>query len=88
MATNGDAIAIVLSSKPTAIACVARAGRRFTSRVTISMIERNITKIFAEKTERCLDVAYAGIKTCVNAPSANIRRKRFGSLKATKNMSL
>ena len=88
MATNGDAISMVLSSKPTAIACVARPGRRFTRRVIISIIERKIINIFAEKTERCFELAYAGIKTCVKAPSAKIRRKRLGSLKATKNISL
>lgn len=28
-----------------------------------------------------------GIKACVNAPSANIRRKRFGNLNAIMNIS-
>jgi hypothetical protein len=88
MATKGDANSTVLSSKPTAIACVARAGKRLTNRVIISIIERKIIKIFAEKTDLCLEFAYAGIKTCVKAPSANIRRKRLGNLKATKNISL
>jgi len=88
IATKGEAISTVLSSKPTAIACVARAGRRFTKRVVMSMIERKIIKIFAEKTELCLEFEYAGIKTCVNAPSAKKRRNRYGSLNATKKMSL
>ena len=88
MATNGDASSMVFSSKPTAMACVARAGRRFTSRVIISMIEIKTTKILAENTPLCFDFANAGIKTCVNAPSAKMRRKRLGSLKAIKKISL
>lgn len=35
-----------------------------------------------------LDFINAGIKLCINAPSANMRLKRFGSLKATKKISL
>ena len=88
MATKGDAISIVLSSKPTAIACVAKPGKIFTSRVITSIIDRKIRKIFAEKTDLCFELAYAGIKTCVKAPSAKIRRKRLGSLNAMKNISL
>jgi len=52
------------------------------------MIERKTKNIFAEKTALCVVLANAGIKTCVKAPSANIRRKRFGSLNAMKNISL
>ena len=88
MATYGSAMAIVFSSKPTAIACVARSGRIFTSRVIIRIIEKKSINIFAEKTDLCLECAKAGIKTCVKAPSAKIRRKRLGSLKAIKKMSL
>ena len=39
------------------------------------------------KTPLCLDAINEGMKACVNAPSAKIRLKRFGSLNATKNMS-
>ena len=35
-----------------------------------------------------LFLAYEGINTCVNAPSANILLNKFGSLNATKNISL
>ena len=63
IATNGDANSIVAVSKPTAMAFVARAGRRFTSRVIISMIDEKTIKIFAEKTPLCEDLAKAGIKT-------------------------
>ena len=88
MATKGDANAMVFSSKPTAIACVANDGRRFTKRVIKKIIDKNITNILAEKTPLWSVFAKAGIKTCVNAPSAKILRKRFGSLKAMKNISL
>ena len=39
------------------------------------------------KTPLCLDAMKEGINACVKAPSAKIRLNRFGSLKATKNMS-
>ena len=51
-------------------------------------IERKTIKIFAENIPLCLLLANAGIKTCVKAPSAKILRKRFGSLNATKKISL
>ena len=44
-------------------------------------------KIAVAKTPLCLEAMKEGIKAWVNAPSAKIRLKRFGSLKATKNMS-
>ena len=88
MATKGEASSIVSALKPTAIAFVKSSGIRFTKRVIRSMIERNTKNIFTEKTALCLLLAKAGMNTCVNAPSAKIRRKRFGSLKAIKNISL
>ena len=50
------------------------------------MIDRNSINILAEKTPLWSVLAKAGIKTCVNAPSAKILRNRFGSLKAIKNI--
>jgi len=88
IATYTEAISIVLSSKPTAIAFVAMDGKRFTNRVIISITERKIINIFAEKTDLFFEEAKAGINTCVKAPSAKILRKRLGSLKAIKKMSL
>ena len=88
MATNGAASSIVCLSNPTAIACVARDGSKFTRRVRKKIIDKNTIKIFAENTPLCWVFAKAGINTCVKAPSAKILRKRFGSLKAIKNMSL
>jgi len=49
---------------------------------------KNLKKIAVAKTPLCRDATKEGIKACVNAPSAKIRRKRLGSLKATKNISL
>ena len=54
----------------------------------MSIIDKNIINMFAEKTPLCLLRANAGINTCVKAPSAKILRNRFGSLKAMKNISL
>lgn len=59
-----------------------------TKRVIIRIIERKSKNIFALKRALCFVLAKAGIKTCVKAPSAKIRRKRFGNLKAIKNISL
>jgi phosphoribosylaminoimidazole-succinocarboxamide synthase len=74
--------------KPTAIAFVKREGIRLTKRVIPSMIERKSRNICALKRALFEVLANAGIKTWVNAPSANIRRKRLGSLNAMKKISL
>lgn len=79
---------MVCASKPTAMAFVKSAGRRFTIRVIMRIIEKKSKKMLALKTALCFVRANAGIKTCVNAPSAKMRRKRFGSLNAMKKMSL
>ncbi len=70
------------------MAFVKSVGRRLTKRVIRRIIERKMKKICIEKTALFLLLANAGINTCVNAPSAKIRRKRFGSLNAMKNISL
>jgi hypothetical protein len=49
---------------------------------------RNLRKIAVAKTPLCLEATKEGMKAWVKAPSAKIRRKRLGSLKATKNISL
>jgi hypothetical protein len=48
----------------------------------------NLINTSIANTPLCLDAINDGIKACVKAPSANIRRNRFGSLNATKNISL
>ena len=88
IATNGEAISMVSWLKPTAIAFVKSSGIRFTKRVIPSMIERKSKNICALKTALLAVLANAGIKTCVKAPSAKIRRKRLGSLNAMKKISL
>lgn len=88
IATKGEARSIISLSKPIAIAFVAIEGKIFTKSVNITIMDKNILNICAKKTALCFDFAYAGIKTCVKAPSAKIRRKRFGSLNAIKNISL
>lgn len=79
---------MVCSSKPVAMAFVKSWGTRFTTKVMSSMIEEKTSNIFILKTALCLLRVNAGIKTWVKAPSAKILRKRFGSLKAMKNISL
>jgi hypothetical protein len=88
MATNGDANSMVFASKPTAMAFVKIDGTIFTSKLIRSITDIKTKKMCMEKTALCFALAKAGIKTCVKAPSANIRRKRFGSLNAIKNISL
>ena len=53
-----------------------------------SIKAKNCKKIIVLNLTLYFDCEYAGIKTCVNAPSANILRNKFGSLNATKNISL
>lgn len=48
----------------------------------------NLINIEAENIPFCLDAVNEGKKLWVNAPSAKIRRKRFGNLKATINISV
>jgi hypothetical protein len=45
-------------------------------------------KMATAKTLFCREAIYEGIKLWVNEPSAKIRRKRFGNLKAIKKTSL
>lgn len=45
-------------------------------------------KIATAKTLFCREAMYDGIKLWVNDPSAKIRRKRFGNLKAIRKISL
>ena len=63
IATNGEANSTVASSNPTAIACVASDGNKFTRSVKKKIIDKNIMNILAEKTPLCLVLAKAGIKT-------------------------
>jgi len=48
---------------------------------------RNRKKIEVANTPLCLLAIKEGMNACVKAPSAKIRLKRLGSLKATKNIS-
>jgi hypothetical protein len=48
----------------------------------------NLIKILTANTPLCFEAINEGIKAWVNAPSAKMRLNRFGSLKATKNISL
>jgi hypothetical protein len=58
-----------------------------TIKLKISIIIKNLKNIRKANLAFSFDLAKVGKKLCVKAPSAKIRLKRFGNLKATKKMS-
>jgi hypothetical protein len=58
-----------------------------TIKLKISIITKNLIKIKKVNLAFSLVLARLGRKLCVKAPSAKIRLKRFGNLKATKKIS-
>jgi len=87
MAVNGAVCAICSDDHPQASSLVMGSGKKVMSSEKAVKKSKNLKKIAVAKTPLCLEAMKEGINACVNAPSANIRLKRFGSLKATKNMS-
>lgn len=88
MAVKGAVFAISSFSHPNAKSLVIGSGKNVMSREKAIKKSRKRKNIAVAKTPLCLLATKEGINACVNAPSAKIRRKRLGSLKATKNISL
>ena len=88
IATRGAALFMVSLSKPKAISFVKKLSNRVMIREKSAINIINFKKTETEKTLFLFEAVYEGKKLWVNAPSANILLKRFGSLKATKNISL
>lgn len=88
IATKGEAISIVALSNPKAI----KNAKKSLKSVTISdnprIKSKNFENVRYVKRDLLCEFIKEGMKLCVKAPSAKIRLKRFGSLKATKNISL
>jgi len=88
MAVIGEVSAISSALHPQAKSLVIGSGKKVMSRENAIKKRRNRKNIAVANTPLCLLATKEGIKACVNAPSAKIRRKRLGSLKAMKNISL
>lgn len=88
IATKGEANSIVASSNPKAIILAKKELKSVTIIDKKSKKSKNLLKIVKVKRDLWVALIKLGIKLCVNAPSAKILRKRFGSLKATKKISL
>lgn len=88
IATYGAAKAISSSLKPKATSFVKKGEKRFTAIVKAMIISKNRKKTALLKTPFLVEAKSEGMKLCENAPSLTTRLKRFGSLKATKNISL
>ncbi len=88
MAVRGEVSAISSLFHPHAMSLVIGSGKKVMTNEKAVKKSRNRKKIVVAKTPLCLLATKEGINACVNAPSAKMRRKRLGSLNATKNISL
>ena len=87
MAVMGEVWAICSLLQPPAKSLVMGSGKKVMMREKAMRKSKNRKKMAVAKTPLCLLATKEGIKAWVNAPSAKIRRKRLGSLKAMKNIS-
>jgi len=71
-----------------AIICVKKDAKILTTILSSIIKVKNCKNIIVEKRTLWECLAYAGINTCVKAPSAKIRLNKLGNLNATKNISL
>ncbi len=88
IAVIGDVLAISSLPHPKAKSFVMGSGKKVMSSEKAIKKSKKRKKIAVAKTPLCLLATNEGINACVNVPSAKIRRKRLGSLNATKNISL
>jgi len=88
MAVRGAVWAMVSGLSPLAMRVVKNSGNIDTTVENSTIYSRNLLKVAIANAPLLAALAYDGINACTNAPSAKIRLKRLGSLKATRNMSL
>lgn len=88
MVVRGAVLEISSVSQSQASSFVKNAGNRVTNRDKATIKSMKRMKIAIAKTLFCFEAMYEGMKLWVNEPSAKIRRKRFGNLKAIKKISL
>jgi len=87
MAVKGAVCPISSHSHPHARSFVMGSGKMVIRSEKEIKKSKKRKKIAVAKTPLCLDAMKEGMNACVKAPSAKIRLKRLGSLKATKNIS-
>ncbi len=75
-------------SHPGVISLVMYSGATLTTNEPKIIKSENLKNMAVEKTLLLVEATNEGIKACVNAPSAKMFLKRFGSLFARKKMSL
>jgi len=88
MAVRGAVWAICSSDQSGVMSFVSSSGNMETKIEKITKMSIKRKKIAVAKTPFCFEEINDGMNAWVNAPSAKIRLKRFGSLKATKKMSV
>ena len=79
---------MILGENPIAISFVKKVSKMLTKAVNMARIIKNLISMDSAKAPLFLDLAKEGKKLWVKAPSAKILLKRFGNLKAIKNISL
>ena len=84
---RGAVLAICSASQPQAKSFVIGSGKKVMIRENETKKSKKRKKMAVANTPLCLEAMKEGINAWVKAPSAKIRLKRLGSLKATKNMS-
>jgi len=87
MAVSGAVCSMRSQLHPQASSLVIGSGKIVMTREKLTRKSKKRRKIAVAKTPLFLDAMNDGMNACVNAPSAKIRRKRLGSLNATKNIS-
>ena len=88
IAVRGAVWAICSSDQLGVMSLVSSSGNMETKMEKITKMSIKRKKIAVANTPFCFEAINEGIKAWVNAPSAKIRLKRLGSLKATKKMSV
>ena len=87
MEVRGAVCAICSADHPQASSFVMGSGKKVMINENAIKKRRKRKKIAVANTPLCLEAMKEGMNACVNAPSAKIRLKRFGSLNAIKNIS-
>lgn len=88
MAVSGAVWAICSSDQLGVMSLVSSSGNMETKIEKITNMSINRKKMAVANTPFCFEEINDGMNAWVNAPSAKIRLKRLGSLKATKKMSV
>lgn len=88
IATKGEAKAMVSSSKPKAKIFVKNEAKKLTKRQNKKTMKPNCKSTLTQNAPFFCALTKFGKKLCPKAPSAKMRLKKAGILRATKKMSL